>query len=212
MLPADPPPDPRLAAASPPLVLVHGMWDTPRLFDRLKQKLGQRRGPLLIPHLPHRFGVTPIEELAELLGMHIEAAFGLEQPIDLLGFSMGGVIGRAWIQLLGGHRRTRRLISVGSPQRGTLTAQPWPSWPLAGIADLKAGSVLLQRLNTNLDTLREVDCCSFYCHPDLMVMPAWRAVLPLGPGRSLPVRYHHQLMSHEAALHPLLQELLRPGP
>lgn len=210
MLPADPPPDPRPAAASPPLVLVHGMWDTPRLFDRLKRLLGQRRGPLLIPHLPHRFGVTPIEELAELLGMHIEAAFGLEQPIDLLGFSMGGVIGRTWIQLLGGHRRTRRLISVGSPQRGTVTAQPWPSWPLAGIADLKAGSALLERLNTNLECLRHVDCCSFYCHPDLMVMPAWRAVLPLGPGRSLPVRYHHQLMSHEAALHPLMEELLRP--
>ncbi|MEB3263481.1 MAG: alpha/beta fold hydrolase [Synechococcus sp.] len=203
-------PTPCPPAAGPPLVLVHGMWDTPRLFDRLKRVLGERRAPLLIPHLPHRFGITPIEELAELLGMHIEAAFGLEQPLDLLGFSMGGVIGRAWIQLLGGHRRTRRLISVGSPQRGTLTARPWPRWPLAGIADLKAGSTLLQRLNTNLDALLPVECCSFYCQPDLMVMPPWRAVLPIGPSRSLPVWSHHQLMTHPAALHPLVEELLRP--
>ena len=193
----------------PPLVLVHGMWDTPRLFNRLEQALDRRRGPLLIPPLPHRFGLTPIETQAVLLGTAIEAAFGPEQPIDLLGFSMGGVIARVWIQLLGGHRRTRRLISVGSPQQGTLTAQPWPSWPLAGIADLKAGSPLLQRLNSNLATLQEVDCCSFYCQPDLMVMPAWRAVLPIGPGRSLPVRYHHQLMTLPAALHPLVEELLR---
>jgi triacylglycerol lipase len=188
------------------------MWDTPRLFDRLKRELGPRRGPYLIPHLPHRFGLTPVEHQAELLGSHIEAAFGPEQPIDLLGFSMGGVIGRTWIQLLGGHRRTRRLISVGSPQRGTLTARPWPSWPLAGIADLKSGSPLLQRLNSNLATLQGVDCCSFYCEPDLMVMPAWRAVLPIGPGRNLPVRYHHQLMTHPAALQPLVEELLRTGP
>ncbi len=75
---------------APPLVLVHGMWDTPRLFDRLKRLLAGRRGPLLIPQLPHRFGITPIEEQAELLAMHIEAAFGREQAIDLLGFSMAG--------------------------------------------------------------------------------------------------------------------------
>jgi triacylglycerol lipase len=186
------------------------MWDTPRLFNRLERALDGRRGPLLIPHLPHRFGLTPIEKQAVLLGTAIETAFGPGQPLDLLGFSMGGVIARVWIQLLGGHRRSRRLISVGSPQQGTLTAQPWPSWPLAGIADLKAGSPLLHRLNSNLATLQAVDCCSFYCQPDLMVMPAWRAVLPIGPGRSLPVRYHHQLMTHPAALHPLVEELLRP--
>ena len=186
------------------------MWDTPRLFDRLEGALGSRRGPLLIPHLPHRFGLTPIEAQAELLGTRIEAAFGAEQPIDLLGFSMGGVIARAWIQLLGGHRRTRRLISVGSPQRGTLTAQPWPSWPLAGIADLKADSPLLHRLNIDLGALQQVDCCSFDCQPDLMVMRAWCAVLPVGPGRCLPVRYHHQMMTHPAALSPLVEELLRP--
>ena len=197
-------------AASPPLVLVHGMWDTARLFDPLRKELGSRRPSLLTPDLPHRFGLTPIQEQAALLGIHIEAAFGLERPIDLLGFSMGGVIARAWIQLLGGHRRTRRLISVGSPQRGTLTANPWPRWPLAGIADLKAGSPLLDRLNTDLTRLQEVDCCSFYCQPDLMVMPAWRAVMPMGPGRRLPVYYHHQLMTHPAALKPLVEELLRP--
>ncbi|MFY8149063.1 MAG: esterase/lipase family protein [Prochlorococcaceae cyanobacterium] len=197
-------------APAPPLVLVHGMWDTPRLFDRLKRLLAGRRGPLLIPQLPHRFGITPIEEQAELLRMHIEAAFGREQAIDLLGFSMGGVIGRTWIQLLGGHRRTRRLISVGSPQQGTLTARPWPGRLLAGIADLKTGSALLRRLNDNLDTLLPVECCSFYCQPDLMVMPPWRARLPIGPGHSLPVWSHHQLMTHAAALCPLVEELLRP--
>ena len=198
------------ALPPPPLVLVHGMWDTPRLFNRLEQALDRRRGPLLIPPLPHRFGLTSIENQAVLLGTVIVAIFGPDQPVDLLGFSMGGVIARVWIQLLGGHRRTRRLISVGSPQQGTLTAWPWPSWPLAGIADLKAGSPLLHRLNGNLATLQEVDCCSFYCQPDLMVMPAWRAVLPIGPGHCLPVHYHHQLMAQPAALDPLVQELLRP--
>jgi triacylglycerol lipase len=181
-------------ASAPPLVLVHGLWDTPRLFDRLKIQLDGRRSPLLIPYLPSQ----------------IEATFGPHTQIDLLGFSMGGVIGRTWIQLQGGRSRTRRFISVGSPQQGTLTAQPWPSWLLAGIADMKWGSPLLRQLNTNLEGLDGVDCCSFFCAADLMVLPGWRAVLPLGPRQPLPVRTHQQLLQHPAALEPLVTELVRP--
>ncbi|MGB7564263.1 MAG: alpha/beta fold hydrolase, partial [Prochlorococcaceae cyanobacterium] len=110
-----------MATAPPPLVLVHGLWDTPQLFRRLVDSLDGRRDPLLMPHLAHRLGATPILELAEILGQAIEGAFGAEQPVDLLGFSMGGVIARSWIQLRGGASRTRRFISVGSPQQGTLT-------------------------------------------------------------------------------------------
>jgi triacylglycerol lipase len=197
--------------ASPtPLVLVHGLWDTPRLFRRLEQNLGERRAPLLIPHLPHGLGTTPIRALADQLGRDIEAAFGPDTPIDLLGFSMGGLIGRTWIQLAGGHRRTRRFISVGSPQQGTLTAQPWPRWLLAGIADMKLGSLLLRQLNGNLDALRGMDCSSFFCTADLMVWPGWRAVLPVGPCQSVPVLTHQQLMRDPAALEVLVGELLRP--
>ena len=43
-------------SASPPLVLMHGLWDTPRLFRRLIQALDQPERPLLAPHLPHGLG------------------------------------------------------------------------------------------------------------------------------------------------------------
>ena len=128
---------------APPLVLVHGLWDTPRLFDSLQRELDGRRGPVLAPHLPHGLGQVPLEELAEQLDRHITERFGAETPVDLLGFSMGGVISRAWIQLLAGHRRTRRFISVASPQQGSWVALPWPRRPLAGIADMKPGSACL---------------------------------------------------------------------
>ncbi len=196
-------------ATPPPLVLLHGLMDSPRVFEPLRRHLGERRQELLAPALPLRFGTTPVQELAAWLDRQIEAAFGPSQPIDLLGFSMGGVIGRTWIQLLGGYRRTRRFISLGSPQRGTLTAQPWPRRLLAGIADLKPGSPLLRRLDAELDSLRPVECCSFYSGLDLMVLPGWSAVLPLGPRRMLPVLTHPQLVRDPQALAPLARELLR---
>lgn len=197
-------------ASHPPLVLVHGLWDTPRLFDRLQQRLANRRSPLLIPQMPIWLGRTSIQDLAAILGHRIEAAFGPNTPIDLLGFSMGGLIGRTWIQQQGGQSRTRRFISVGSPQQGTPLAQPWPRWLLAGIADMKLASPLLNELNANPASLEDVECSSFYCPSDLMVVPGWRAVLPVGPRQALPVFTHRQLMREPAAIERLAAELLRP--
>jgi triacylglycerol lipase len=193
-----------------PLVLVHGLFDTPRVFDHLRSRLGGRRHPLLIPDLPIRLGSTPIETLARELAGHIDTALGPSATIDLLGFSMGGVIARTWIQLMGGHRRTRRFLSLGSPQQGTLTAQPWPRRLLPGIADLKPDSPLLRRLAADLSPLESIDCSSYGTVLDLMVVPGWRGVLPLGPRRMLPVWSHPQLLRHPAALDPLVKDLLRP--
>lgn len=196
--------------SSPPLVLVHGLLDTPAVFRGLKRELGDQRQPLLIPALPLRLGRTPVQEAAELLGSHIEAAFGTGATIDLLGFSIGGVIARCWIQMLAGHRRVRRFVSVGSPQQGTLTAAPWPARIFGGIADLRSGSPLLEQLNGNLDALSRIECHSFYSALDLAVVPGWRAVLPVGSRTMLPVLTHPQLLRDPAALKPLARELLRP--
>jgi len=194
----------------PPLVLVHGMLDTSAVFNRLQRELAGRRDPLLIPDLPLRLGRTSIQEGAERLSRAIDEAFGRDQPLDLLGFSMGGVIARTWIQLLGGYRRTRRFLSVGSPQQGTLTAQPWPGWLFNGIADLKRDSALLNTLNGDLDRLSRIECHSFYSPLDLVVLPGWRAVLPVGAVSMLPVPTHPQLLRDPAAINPLVKELLRP--
>ena len=79
-----------------------GLWDTPRLFHRLIQGLDQPDRPLLAPHLPHGLGWVPLRQLASRLDLHIQQRFGADTQVDLLGFSMGGVIGRIWLQELGG--------------------------------------------------------------------------------------------------------------
>ncbi|MEB3319785.1 MAG: alpha/beta fold hydrolase [Cyanobium sp.] len=195
----------------PPLVLLHGLWDTPRLFRRLETALLQRcpHLELYAPHLPHRLGAAPIRDLAERLAVLLEARFGPDSRLDLFGFSMGGLIGRTWLQEQGGHRRTRRFVCLGSPQQGTLTAQWVPRPLLAGIADMKIGSRLLRELDRDAELLDGVDCHSFYTPTDLTVVPGWRAVLPCGSRRALPVLTHRQLISHPRALAGLVEVLLR---
>ena len=70
-----------------PLVLVHGLWDTPRVFHRLIQRIDQPDRPLLAPHLPHGLGVVPLRELARRLDQLILQQFGrIRSPQALLGF------------------------------------------------------------------------------------------------------------------------------
>lgn len=189
-----------------PLVLVHGLWDTPRLFRPLIQELELKQRPVSAPSLPHRWGAVPLPDLAQALDQQIQAHWG-HQEIDILGFSMGGVISRLWLQELGGASRCRRFISVGSPQRGTFTAQWVPRWPFAGIADMKRGSALLNRLNGDLLTLQAVECISLFCRWDLTVLPGWQAVLPLGEHQAVPVITHRQLMRHPLALAQVIRTL-----
>jgi len=190
-----------------PLVLVHGLWDTPRVFHRLIQRIDQPDRPLLAPHLPHGLGVVPLRELARRLDQLILQQFGRDTEIDLLGFSMGGVIGRIWLQELGGAARTARFFSVGSPQNGTLAALPVPRRLLAGVADMKPASDLLLQLNRQVDGLAPVTCRSYFCRWDLMVSPGWLAVLPVGTRTELPVWTHQQLIAQPQSLQKLAQDL-----
>ena len=190
-----------------PLVLMHGLWDTPRLFRRLIQAIDAPEQPLLAPHLPHGLGVVPLREMARRFDRAIQERFGPDTEIDLFGFSMGGVIGRIWLQELDGVRRTRRFFSVGSPQQGTLAALPIPRLLLAGAADMKPGSAVLRDLNRSDTALADVDCRSYFCRWDLMVCPGWQAVLPVGPQVELPVWTHQQLIAHPLAVNRLAADL-----
>ena len=191
-----------------PLVLVHGLWDTPRLFRRLIQTLDEPDRPLLAPHLPHRMGAVPLRRLAEDLDTHIQARFGNGTTIDLFGFSMGGVVSRIWLQECDGARRTRRFFSVGSPQHGTLAAQLIPRALVAGAADMKVGSALLRDLNRSSGVLKQLDCRSYACCWDVMVFPYWTAFLAYGERRLIDVFTHQQLISHPRALQIFRTDLL----
>ena len=105
------------------------VWDTPRLFRRLIQALDQPQQPLLAPHLPHGLGVVPLRNSARRLDGQIRDQFGSKTPVDLFGFSMGGVIGRIWLQEL---RPVGRAVFQCRQSTTRNSAQPIPRFLLAG--------------------------------------------------------------------------------
>jgi triacylglycerol esterase/lipase EstA (alpha/beta hydrolase family) len=111
-----------------PILLVHGIWDSAAVMGPLKAGL-ERRG-LTRAHainLP-RNGRLPIAELGKLLVEEADALARREAAthIDVVGFSMGALVARWYVQRGGGKERVRRFVSISGPHHGTLGAYALP--------------------------------------------------------------------------------------
>ena len=191
-----------------PIVLIHGLWNTSDIFKSLTRKLDQYSIDYFAPTLQHEFGKVSIIDLTKFLNQLIIEKYGLEKEIDLLGFSMGGIIGSYWLKNFEGNKRTKKFISVGSPHKGTLTAQIVPRFPLKGISEMKINSKLLKDLYSSNDFLEDVDCISFFTKWDLMVFPGWKAYLPKGNKYSLSIFKHKNLMKNEYAINEIVKKII----
>jgi len=191
-----------------PIFLIHGLWNNPKLFEKLIKKIKEDDYELYRPHLPHKYGKTSLRCLARDLDSKIMEFVGPEIEIDIVGFSMGGLISRFWLQNYNGFLRTKRFFSIGTPHFGTYTAQMMPSSLMQGIAEMKRGSSLLSQLNNNLTTLEKVECTSFFTKWDLMSFPGWQAKLSIGNSYHLPVMTHKQLITNSNSLDILAKKII----
>ena len=191
-----------------PIILIHGLWNTSSIFSLISSKLDEKEVEYFAPTLNHAFGMTSIVELTNLMDQLIVEKYGLEQEIDILGFSMGGIIGRYWINKFNGHKRTKRFITIGSPHNGTLTSQLVPKYPFRGISEMKINSSLLRDLANYDYFLNDIDCISFFTYWDLMVFPGWRANLNVGEKISLNIFKHRNLVRNPAAVERIIERLM----
>tara|TARA_B100000073_G_C23263686_1_gene383481 strand:- start:150 stop:518 length:369 start_codon:yes stop_codon:yes gene_type:complete len=122
---------------------------------------------------------------------------------------MGGIIGRYWLKKYQGYKRTQRFISIGSPHKGTLTAQLIPNFLFKGISEMKKRSSLLKELSSYNNCLRDIECISFYTNWDLMVVPGWQAHLPFGEKFSLNIFKHRNLIKDPEAIEKIYKEIIR---
>ena len=192
-----------------PIFLVHGLWNNPKLFEKLIGKINEDDFQLYRPHLPHKFGKTSLRQLARDLDSKIEKLVGSSIDIDIVGFSMGGLISRVWLQNHHGFLRTKRFFSIGTPHLGTYTAQLIPPSFMPGLAEMKRGSHLISQLNNDLTSLKKVECISFYTNWDLMSFPGWQSKLSIGDSYHLPVLTHKELITNSTSLDILAEKIFK---
>jgi triacylglycerol esterase/lipase EstA (alpha/beta hydrolase family) len=155
------------------VVLVHGLVANRSGFFPLQAYLrlhGHRR------QLAFNYrSAGSIERLAVELKRAIDAGVGGGR-IDLVAHSMGGLVARAYLQLLGGARRVDRLITLGTPHHGTHAATFIPS---ALVRQLLPGSPFLQYLNAQ-PAPAGVEVTSIVAGRDLLIQPVASARCPFG--------------------------------
>jgi triacylglycerol lipase len=171
-----------------PVILVHGLWDKSVIFDTLSDYLQNLGWSVYRFDLIPNNGKLPLEQLAEQLKNHIDQTLDSSQPFDVVGFSMGGIISRYYIQRLGGIDRVGKLVTISSPHRGTWTAyastQP-------GCMQMRPNSEFLQNLNRDAaEILGKLDFTSIWTPYDLMILPASSSEISLGTQIQIPVALH----------------------
>ena len=99
------------------------------------------------------FNTRGIDDLADFVRAKVERIYGRNPnlgPLTIIGHSKGGLIGAYYVKKLGGWRRTRALITLGTPHNGTPAA--YAGLPLGIFArsvwQMVPMSSLIQRLQS----------------------------------------------------------------
>ena len=188
--------------------MIHGLWNDSSIFSPMTLKLDDMGIEYFAPTLKHSFGMTSIIDLTNTLNKLILDKYGLEKELDILGFSMGGIIGRYWIQKFNGYQRTRRFISIGSPHKGTLLAQLIPKYPFRGISQMKINSRFLRELAKNDSFLEDIECINFFTYWDLMVFPGWWTNLNLGKKIPVKIYKHRNLVRNKFVVDKIIEKII----
>jgi pimeloyl-ACP methyl ester carboxylesterase len=108
---------------APPVLIIHGFLGTRGSMFMLERRLVED-GFVVVSFNLGTLNTRDIRRSAFLIHRKIERILAQtpSQRIDIIGHSMGGLIGLYYVKKLGGHARVRKLIMMGTPVRGTWAA------------------------------------------------------------------------------------------
>lgn len=194
--------------ANVPILLVHGLGDTARLFGTMSAYLAKDGRKVHCVNLEPNDGEVGLEQLATQIQSYVAERFAPAPKFDLLGFSMGGIVSRYYVQRLGGIERVRRFVTISSPHRGT-----WTAWLQgnAGIRQMRPNSKFLGNLNRDCGILAQAGFVSIWTPFDLMIVPARSSVLPVGRSIQVGVLAHPLMVNDREVLRVVEQVLTEPA-
>jgi len=173
-------------------VLVHGIWQSnSTCFGALRRNLESRGVTCLVPSLKPTDGRDGLRPLAVQLKQAIDRGFGPGQRFVLVGFSMGGLVGRTYLQDLGGAARCDGLFTIATPHHGTRMAALWLG---KGAAEMRPGSEFLRHLAAGERRLGKMPLVSYRMPIGVVIVPSENALW--APAENVEIRCPlHTLMT-----------------
>jgi triacylglycerol lipase len=161
-----------------PVILVHGYGGSPASMATLAAALKHEGRRVDVVALPQH-GEAEIGREAQVLSAAVERTGAAK--VDLVGFSAGSIVVRAYFSTPVGNSRTRRVVLLGAPNHGTtlasLALSTDPSLCLDACQELSRGSSFLRALNSR-PPAPKVPVTVIWTGDDKVVTPPHSAVLP----------------------------------
>ena len=170
-----------------PVLLVPGFLDSPRSFALLERRLRREGFETHAVRLTPRLATCSLHRFAR----QVELAAAPHDEVDVVGFSMGGIVSRLWIQRYGGAAKVNRLVTLASPHAGSHVARIMPQ---RAAREMRPGSALLTDLDRDLDVLDDVKVVSLWTPYDATVFPGHSGQLAVGRTEKLGVALHRLML------------------
>ena len=157
------------------VILVHGIFDTSRVFWLMKRRFLRLGYKVFAPDLRPATGSASLVKLAGKLESYIEKNVPCDEDFHVLGFSMGGLISRHYLQEMADLKRILSVTILSAPNNGSKLA--W-SLPLKGFRDMRKGSKFLKNLEQKESCLSPLEPLSIWTPFDAIILPpsssVWR--------------------------------------
>lgn len=185
------------------VVLVHGFVCNRALWNPLMSRLRDRDVPFVAVNLEPVFGsIDRYADIIEAGVRRIEAATG-QAPV-VVAHSMGGLATRAWLDKYQADARVHRVVTIGSPHRGTYLGR----FGLApNTRQMRLSSDWQQSLASREPAERFRHFTCFYGHCDNIVFPASTATLPGADNRHIAGIAHVHMAHHDEVFSEVLRWL-----
>ncbi len=190
-----------------PVLLVHGIIRTSAVFRQMSASLTQQGWCVYTLDLKPNNATLGLDQLATQVANYINKTFGSEQPIDLVGLSMGGLVTRYYVQRLGGIDRVQRFITISSPHQGTRMAYLWNR---PGCIQMRPGSTFLDDLNQDAAILERINFTSIWTPWDFIIVPACSSQMPVGREVQVRVFAHGFMVRNSRSLQAVALALSEP--
>jgi pimeloyl-ACP methyl ester carboxylesterase len=188
----------RIEPGVTPVLFVHGIYCNAGVWHRLLDALrgAGTRNLFCLNLTPPLAG---IDRFAAQLAQRVEEvckACGTQKVI-VVAHSMGGLVARAWLARLGDRSRLARLVTIGSPHRGSRLARLVPG---RCAAEMVPGSEWLVRLSAAEAGAAAIPAICIFSWHDSLVAPQDSARLEGAHAAGLERLGHLQLLL-EPAVH-----------
>jgi triacylglycerol lipase len=190
-----------------PVLLLHGITDTSQKMRWIARHLKQLDWEVYALDLVPNNGDAKLEVLAQQMADFVKNNMPANQPIDIVGFSMGGLVSRYYIQRLGGIDRVARFITISAPHRGTLSAYLSQR---PGCVQMRPDHQFIIDLNRDVEMLNRLKFTSLWTPFDLIILPPQSSQLPIGTDLKIPAIGHALMVSDRRSIHAIVSALSAP--